>query len=200
MTKRDGGTYYWSTRDRLYALLLALPMRSAGKPNAVIFGTRNNDCHNRQVNTPVKLQPNSLRPSIQISSMSSAGPFTSYISTPSDFRIITLCISRPSLTYTTILTLTRSPTSIGTLESTEAPIQASGNANSSTPWIIGTVIGITVAIFILITCYIVMKPSPPPVVMVVMGGTVRMVFQAPKVLRVPRVRTVVMVGTVGMVF
>jgi hypothetical protein len=36
--------------------------------------------------------------------------------------------------------------------------------------------------------------------MVVMGGTVRMVFQAPKVLRVPRVRTVVMVGTVGMVF
>ena len=115
MTKRDGGTYYWSTRDRLSALLLALPMRSAGKPNAVIFGTRNNDCHNRQVNTPVKLQPNSLRPSIQMSSMSSAGPFTPYISTSSDLRIITLCISRPSLTYTTILTLTRSPTSIGTL-------------------------------------------------------------------------------------
>jgi hypothetical protein len=37
MTKRDGGTYYWSTCGRLFASLLALPMRSVGKSNAVIF-------------------------------------------------------------------------------------------------------------------------------------------------------------------
>src|SRR6202000_2096264 len=117
---------------------------------------------NRQVSTPVKIQPNSPRPSIQMSSMSSAEPFTSYVPTPSDLRIITLCISRTSLTYTTILTLTRSQTSIGTLEPTEVPSQESGNVNSSSSsWIIGTVISITVAVFILIAWFIVIKPSPP---------------------------------------